>query len=272
MKQSPRNPHFMKQFLSISSSILLLAAAHTSAFAQGYHLGLTVSPNVSFADARELSHVSNGGLTHFGYGFIFDAMFTDTYAIGTGVNIFYNGGRVAYYEGASTADGTVINRVELDLKQQYVEIPLTFKMRTKEIGYSTYFGQFGMGLGLNVRSEGTRSATPIAVSDSLGWAFVSAEASDPALVSLVDQTLLFRPSMIIGLGVERRFTGTTALAIALRYNMGLRNQYQAFPVYQTRTGDEVIFEFDEASGQELPTAGEMRGKTGQIELCVGVMF
>ena len=48
--------------------------------------------------------------------------------------------------------------------------------------------------------------------------------------------------MIIGLGFERRFTGTTALAVGLRYNMALRNQYQAFPVYQTRTGDEVIFE------------------------------
>lgn len=272
MKQSPRNPHFMKQFLAFAASLLLLVAAHTPAHAQGYHLGLTVSPNVSFADARELSHVAAGGQSHFGYGFIFDAMFTDTYAIGTGVNIFYNGGRVAYFEGATTAEGTVINRVELDLKQQYVEIPLTFKMRTKEIGYSTYFGQFGMGLGLNVRSEGTRTATPFAASDSLGWAFINAGVGDPALVSLVDQTLLFRPSMIIGLGAERRFTGTTALAVALRYNMGLRNQYQAFPVYQTRTGEEVIFEFDEASGKELPVPGGMRGKTGQIELCVGVMF
>ena len=272
MKHSPRNPHFMKQFLAFSASILLVAVVHTSAFAQGFHLGLSVSPNVSFTDARELSHAPGGGLTHFGYGFIFDAMFTDTYAIGTGVNIFYNGGRVAYFEGASTAEGAVINRVELDLRQQYVEIPLTFKMRTKEIGYSTYFGQFGMGLGLNVRSEGTQTVTPFAASDSLGWTFVNAGAGEPTGVSLVDQTLLFRPSMIIGLGVERRFTGTTALAVALRYNMGLRNQYQAFPIYQTRTGEDVIFEFDEASGQELPIDGEMRGKTGQIELCVGVMF
>ena len=270
MKHSPRNPHFMKHFLVVAACSF---ATFTAAQAQGYHLGLTVSPNVSFSDARELSHVGAGGQAHFGYGFIFDALFTDTYAIGTGVNIFYNGGRVAYFEGISTADGEVINRVELDHKQQYVEIPLTFKMRTKEIGYSTYYGQFGVGLGLNVRSEGTRTATPFAASDSLGaWSFVNAGATDPTLVSLVDQTLLFRPSMIIGLGFERRFTGTTALAVGLRYNMGLRNQYQAFPVYQTRTGNEVIFEFDDDAGVELPVAGEMKGKTGQIELCLGVMF
>lgn len=270
MKHSPRNPHFMKHFLVVAACFF---AACTAVQAQGYHLGLTVSPNVSFSDARELSHVGAGSQAHFGYGFIFDALFTDTYAIGTGVNIFYNGGRIAYFESTATADGEVINRVELDHKQQYVEIPLTFKMRTKEIGYSTYYGQFGMGLGLNVRSEGTRTATPFAAADSLGaWSFVNAGATDPILVSLVDQTLLFRPSMIIGLGFERRFTGTTALAVGLRYNMALRNQYQAFPVYQTRTGDEVIFEFDDEAGIELPVAGEMKGKTGQIELCVGVMF
>ena len=103
-------------------------------------------------------------------------------------------------------------------------------MRTKEIGYSTYYGQFGVGLGLNVRSEGTRTATPFAASDSLGaWTFVNAGMTDPALVSLVDQTLLFRPSMIIGLGFERRFTGTTALAVGLRYNIGAAQPVPGVP-------------------------------------------
>ena len=127
--------------------------------------------------------------------------------------------------------------------------------------------------GLNVRSEGTRTASLFATSDSLGaWDVINEAAGDPALVSLVDQTLLFRPSMIIGLGFERRFTGTTGLAVGLRYNMALRNQYQAFPIYQTRTGNEFLFEFDENTGVEEPVSAEMKGKTGQIELCVGVMF
>lgn len=270
MKHSPRNPHFMKHFLLTAACFV---TACTAVQAQGYHLGLTLSPNVSFTDARELSHVGAGGQAHFGYGFIFDALFTETYAIGTGVNVFYNGGRVAYFEGTPTSEGAVIHRVELEQKQQYVEIPLTFKMRTKEIGYSTYYGQFGVGLGLNVRSEGTRTASLFATSDSLGaWDVVNEAPGDPALVSLVDQTLLFRPSMIIGLGFERRFTGTTGLAVGLRYNMALRNQYQAFPIYQTRTGNEFLFEFDENTGVEQPVSGEMKGKTGQIELCVGVMF
>ena len=86
MKHSPRNPHFMKHFLLTAACFM---TACTAVQARGPHLGLTLSPNVSFTDARELSHVGAGGQAHFGYGFI-SALFTETYAIGTGVNVFYN--------------------------------------------------------------------------------------------------------------------------------------------------------------------------------------
>lgn len=101
---------------------------------------------------------------------------------------------------------------------------------------------------------------------------LTSETGPVEAVSLVDQTLLFRPSYIIGLGWERRFTGTTALAVGIRYNMAMRNQYQAFSIYQSNSADQLLLEFDEDSGQELPVASEMRGKTGQVELCVGLMF
>ena len=163
--------------------------------------------------------------------------------------------------------------MELDQRLQYVEIPLTFKMRTKEVGYTTYYGQFGIGLGLNVRAEGSRTMAAFAKADSTGALTpLTSETGPVEAVSLVDQTLLFRPSYIIGLGWERRFTGTTALAVGIRYNMAMRNQYQAFSIYQSNSADQLLLEFDEDSGQELPVASEMRGKTGQVELCVGLMF
>ncbi len=259
---------FLPQFL-----LMALFLWVNSASSQGFRLGLNLAPNVSFSDARELTHHPNGALMHFGYGFIFDAMFTENYAVGTGINVFYAGGSMQYFEEHIGPEGRMINQVELDQRLQYVEIPLTFKMRTKEIGYVTYYGQFGVGLGLNVRAEGTRSMAGFAQADSTGiWTSVSNEMGPAEAVSLVDQTLLFRPSFIIGLGMERRFTGTTALAIGLRYNMAMRNQYQAFPVYQSTSSDQLLFEFDEATGEELPVTREMLGKTGQIELCVGLMF
>lgn len=241
---------------------------------QGYHLGLQLSPNFSFSDPRDLTHHADGSLAHFGYGFVFDAMFTDAYAIGTGVNIFYSGGSSVYFEESDTAEGMTIEKVRLDGKWQYVEIPLTFKMRTKQIGYITYHGQFGVGMGLNVRAEGVRSLLGQMAVDSLGvpGAFMTAEEPLSQEVPLADQTRLFRPSMIIGLGLERSLMGSTAILVGVRYNMALRNQYEDFPVLQSHTVDDLLLEYDAGSGVNLPVQQQMSGKTGQIELCVGLMF
>jgi len=272
MKHSQRNPHSMRNFIPQLAFVLCLVTTGPLS-AQGYHLGLNIAPNVSFADARELSHHPNGSVAHFGYGFIFDAMFTETYAIGTGINVFYTGGKSVHFEPQTNAEGEFINRVELEQKLQYVELPLTFKMRTKEIGYTTYYGQFGVGFGLNVRADGTRTSARFAEIDSTGSVqYINESPGGPSQISLVEETLLFRPSLIIALGGERRFTGTTALAFGIRYNMALRNQYQAFPVYSSLSPEQLVLEYDGQTGSDVPTLEEMRGKTGQIELCVGVMF
>jgi hypothetical protein len=78
--------------------------------------------------------------------------------------------------------------------------------------------------------------------------------------------------MIIGLGAERRLTGTTALVFAIRYNVGLRSQYEDFEALQLLEAKQLILQYDSTTGQELPVPVQMQGKTGQIELCFGLMF
>lgn len=261
-----------------ASGLAVLFFSPNDAQSQGYHLGLQLAPNISMAEPRELSHEAIQSEAHFGYGFVFDAMFTDKYAIGTGVNVFYNGGITQHLAFQEDENGLFIEAVQLVQQQQYVEIPLTFKMRTNEIGYTTYFGQFGAGFGLNVRSEGSQKTTSFATLDSLG-SVMEVVFSQPALdaaeseqVSMADRTRLFRPSMIIGLGAERRLTGSTALVFALRYNVGLRSQYEDFGVLQSQAAESLVYEFDSTTGEELPVPIQMQGKTGQIELCFGLMF
>ena len=243
---------------------------------QDFHLGLTLSPNVGFSVPRQFSHESVKSSAHFGYGFIFDAKFTDAYAIGTGINVFHAGGVISYFEANEINDPSRIDRVELEQRLQYVELPLTFKMRTKEIGYTTYWGQFGLGLGLNVRAEGKESRTAVAFrNDSTqNWEFGSdvsslAESSD---VNLAEQTRLFRPSLIIGLGLERRFTGTTGISIGVRYNVGIRNQYEDLSVVKGTMEEGVDFKLDALTLNSNPQKVNMFGKSGQLELLVGLMF
>lgn len=277
MEQSTRFRNFLRTLLA-ASGLAVLFFSPNDAQSQGYHLGLQLAPNVSMAEPRELSHEAIQSEAHFGYGFVFDAMFTDKYAIGTGVNVFYNGGITQHLAFQEDENGLFIEAVQLVQQQQYVEIPLTFKMRTNEIGYTTYFGQFGAGFGLNVRSEGSQKTTSFATLDSLGsvmevvFSQPALEAAESKQVSMADRTRLFRPSMIIGLGAERRLTGSTALVFALRYNVGLRSQYEDFGVLQSQAAESLVYEFDSTTGEELPVPIQMQGKTGQIELCFGLMF
>jgi len=277
MEQSTRFRNFLRTLLA-TSGLAVLFFSPNDAQSQGYHLGLQLAPNISMAEPRELSHEAIQSEAHFGYGFVFDAMFTDKYAIGTGVSVFYNGGITQHLAFQEDENGLFIEAVQLVQQQQYVEIPLTFKMRTNEIGYTTYFGQFGAGFGLNVRSEGSQKTTSFATLDSLGsvmevvFSQPALEAAESEQVSMADRTRLFRPSMIIGLGAERRLTGSTALVFALRYNVGLRSQYEDFGVLQSQAAESLVFEFDSTTGEELPVPIQMQGKTGQIELCFGLMF
>ena len=41
------------------------------------------------------------------------------------------------------------------IKLKYLEIPLTLRLRTNEIGYITYWVQVGVGLGFNIKARAT---------------------------------------------------------------------------------------------------------------------
>ena len=276
MKQSHRFLTFLSTtYKGVGLGAMVLVA--TVSLGQGFHLGLTLSPNTGFAVPRDFSHESGASSMHFGYGFIFDAKFTETYAIGTGINVFHTGGAIAYFASNQANQPSAIDRVELTQRLQYVELPLTFKMRTKEIGYTTYWGQFGLGLGLNVRAEGAERRTTVALlndSTQLWEPALNAAVlpESPTDISLVEQTRLFRPALIVGLGLERRFTGTTALALGIRYNVGIRNQYEDLNVVQGTEADGVLYKTDDGTMNLEPQVVGMSGKSGQLELLVGLMF
>ena len=110
---------------------------------QGFKMGLALEPNMAWMNSRDYEHTTDGVRGHFGYQFMADIMFSETYAIGTGLHVFRTGSQVDYWEQTNQDS---LSKVSRDFNNQYVELPLTFKMRTKEIGYSTYFGRFGAGL------------------------------------------------------------------------------------------------------------------------------
>jgi hypothetical protein len=251
-----------------------------------FHLGLALAPNASFGMSRDYAHWNEGLVGQFGFRFIFDIMFTETYAIGTGVNVFSTGGRVMRFQttgGGGQSELDVIEQIELVQRLQYVELPVTFKMRTREIGYTTFLGEFGAGFGINTRAEADERRMVTHTRDAIAggdWVLTGSELGQEVSRVVLDQRESmgeyadwirgFRPAMIIGLGLERRFTGSTALHLGLTYNMGLNSIYRTgdFHPEPTRSTDDRLPRFFDGDTEAV----DMKGKSSALSLSVGLMF
>ena len=230
---------------------------------QGFRMGLALDPNVAWMNSRDFEHTTDGGRAHFGYQFMADIMFTETYAFGTGLHVFRTGSTIKYWE--PTSDSTM-SRVTRNFNNQYVELPLTFKLRTKEIGYTTYFGKFGGGIGLNTRREA--SEVRYVGFERLGDVWMPID--DPVIPAedqiSGDYASLFRASMIVGLGFERKIAGTTAIMVGVTYNNSLFSTHKDQSVVKVDASGVPRFAADG------PLTTKMVGHDSFMALTVGLVF
>ena len=201
-----------------------------------FRMGLHLLPSIAWLDARDGSTVSDGSISRFGFGFTADIMFADNYAIGTGVNVFRNGGKLTTIERltgdpldpANDTTQFVVQR-ERTLTQHWVELPVSFKFRTREIGHITYWGQFGLGLGLNLRATADDRVQyrfrndPLVITGSTWVEDLETGEIEYQDVPVEDEVALMRAAMIVGLGIEYNLSGKTALLLGATFNNGLFN-------------------------------------------------
>ena len=201
-----------------------------------FRMGLHLLPSIAWFDARDGYTSAEGNIGRFGFGFTADIMFADNYAIGTGVNVFRNGGKLTTIERLTgdpldAANDTTQFVVQRDRKltQHWVELPLSFKFRTREVGHITYWGQFGLGLGLNLRATADDQVSYLYRNDPevfIGSEWVpDLETGEIEFrdVPVEDEVALMRAAMIVGLGIEYNLSGKTALLVGATFNNGLVN-------------------------------------------------
>lgn len=130
--------------LSITIAILLFSS---STQGQGIQFGVFFDPQLSWFTSDTKQFSPNGPVMGFKGGFDFEAYFADRYAIVTGVSMANLGGRIKPLE-----DYTLITRegaysipmgTSMKIRGQYLNVPLGFKFKTNEIGYTTFYAQLG---------------------------------------------------------------------------------------------------------------------------------
>jgi hypothetical protein len=180
-------------------SLFMMSSAQNEKF---FRFGLHGSPGIVWIKPDTKDFESKGIRLGFGYGLITEFSLADNYSFTTGIESFYNGGKL---ERKYTIDSITTTTYKL----QYLEIPVALKMKTNEINYITYFAKFGGSIGARLNSkaditikQGSRETTD----------------SDQDINKNIN---LFRVAFQLGVGIEYSLGGSTAILVGLNFNNGL---------------------------------------------------
>lgn len=206
----------MKKILSV----LFLMFVINTAFAQDaastssspaykkFSFGLKVNPAISWLKPDNTALENDGAKLSFGYGIITDFNFAENYSFSTGLEV--NNIRGAFRQ---TVTLPIVGSAEtaLNTKIQYLTIPLSLKMKTKDIGGIKYFGQFGINNSFRLKAKGD-------VDTKVGGVVTTINDTD-----ISDDISLIRESLNIALGIEYNLAGSTSAMASVAFDNGFTN-------------------------------------------------
>lgn len=181
---------------------LLLVLFAGNLFAQqtlsdyGFRLGLTAHP--TFGWVKPQVGKSNSISLGFSYGLLGDFNFAENYSFSTGLTITTINGKST--EVLSTTSPAAY---ELKYKLQYIEVPLTVKLKTAKMGDIKWYGQFGLSndFKIGAKQDAKASGAPGISNQSVDIKF-------------------YRAGLILGAGGEFDLSGSTSIMAGLTYNNG----------------------------------------------------
>lgn len=180
------------------------------------HFGLKAAPSLAWLHSSTKGYDSNGSKFGFTYGLITEFKFSDNYAFATGIDVAYRGGKSKYTQSETLGSSTVTSSIEENITLQYIELPLTLKLKTNEIGYLTYYLQAGLAPGINISASADEKMS-IQTTNGGSTTTITADSTD---MDIKDGTNNFNLSMVIGGGVEYTLSGSTVLLVGLQFNNG----------------------------------------------------
>ena len=270
---TPEIISIMKQYLLVAAVALFAVSASAQDF-QKYKIAFKINPNIGWMTPQNNNMEATGSSARFGFGIATDILFTENYAIGTGLNIDNMGGQLTYLTQKTEFSGQPEESIYIVEKERtfnlkYVELPLTLKMRTNEIGYMTYWGQFGLGLGVNWRANADDTDNYMRIFDDVsgGWDGTDKADFTEENIEISDDINILRASLIIGAGLEYNLSGSTSLVAGLTYNNGFTNIFQRDALGIERQQDDTPL--INPSG---PSEFKLKSNNSTIGLTIGILF
>ena len=262
---------------------------------KNFRFGLKVTPSVNWykPDGKLIS--GNGAGVKFGGGLILEFRLAKVASFQTGLQIDMEGGKVKYNNGGTANNASTMSYYyniaddaiqkynsaptdssqaytfnqsnthyqlnERQYKATYITLPIMLKLKTKEIGTMTYFGQFGFNTSFRWKANVTDKVSVIAPSSGVG------ASPTKSKVDMTKDMSFFKASLAFGLGAEMNLSGTTSLVFGVNYNLGFTNAVKNSSDYiEKKTNGPTSG--SSASYEKLPQTL----KSNAVVLTVGVLF
>jgi len=266
----------------LAAIILLLTS--TIVFSQEaekkFRLGLNIAPNLSWLTEDRIETQPGKMSLGFNYGVTTDFLISNNLWFATGLNVNQFGGGIA---DDPNSDALNINLLTVDSTNIYaidsrkytfssVTIPLTFKAKTKEIGYITYFGQFGADLSYVYKARATKNL----VKSGNEINELNEPNSEMDIIKDRNPILL---DMNIGIGGEYNLAGNTSLLFSVNYKSGILRTLKAkSKILKTSNKSQILPDGDQTTANntwkdtDLLNPLKQQFKSNSIVLTVGILF
>ena len=163
-----------------------------------FQLGFTASPTFGWLSTSASNTIKSDGLrTGFTYGVLGDIAFSNNYYFSSGLMVTTVNSNVK-----SIATPVQPNTA---YKIQYLEVPLTLKLKSNEIQNRKFYGQFGLDANVKLSAKET------------------VEGKNAEDIS--KRVNLFRLGLIIGGGAEWKVAENMSLLTGLSYNNGFTDVF-----------------------------------------------
>ncbi len=212
----------MKRIFVALSLILISLPAFCQDSQQEFHFGLKASPSLAWLRSDTKGFDSDGSRFGFIYGLITEFNFAERYAFATGIDIDYRGGKFKTVENLKTItneDSVISTNSSFSL--QYIDIPVTLKLKTNEIGSIVYYMQIGVAPGFNIRARMDYESTTQTTSSGTIY---TTDNSDEK-VDVQDDINSLNVSMILGAGIEYTLSGSTVLVGGIQFSNGFTDVF-----------------------------------------------
>lgn len=251
--------------------LLLLSSQPIIGQVEDFRLGVQVTPTFNWIRTNNNLINSNGTNLGIQLGLIGDVIFSETFSVDIGLALSFNkGGTLRHDIGGNLLpkselsdhlfnSGTKPLPDDVDIKYslQYLEIPISLRMRTKEFGYIKYFIEAPIiTWGIRTQSRGDI--------DGLGIGKLERE-------NISNDVTIYHLSWGLGAGVEYSISMNNSLIFGIYYNSTLTDITKNAGITE-KTVDDSGTPNDFRDDIVQPSKENSKASISGLSLRLGILF